>query len=112
MSVYILGFYTLTNKLVENSTRLDVQREFEEMFSMQGENKDNVVNLLTDKYVNYKQSYVKHLLFNQNTPNLSECRFQCFRKKIFFQLKRWSMHHWILCTFSLPQLTTMRLKET
>ena len=72
MSVYILGFYTLTNKLAKYISIQDIQHEFEKIFPMSGENKDNVVNLLTEGYVNYKQSYVKHLLFNPNTTNLSE----------------------------------------
>ena len=66
MSVNVLGFYTLTNKLA----REDIQREFEEMFSMRAE--EDVVSQLTEEYANYKQSYVKHLLFNPNTTNLSE----------------------------------------
>ena len=60
--------YTVAEK------RLDIQRQFDQMFSMPTEKKEDVTKIIAEGYLNYKKSHVKHFLFNPDTRNMSEFR--------------------------------------
>ena len=70
------GFHALVNRADIQPTfgkkRLDLQREFDQTFPIATKKKEDALKSLTEGYLNYKRSYVKHLLFNPDTPNLSE----------------------------------------
>ena len=70
------GFHALANRLDKNQTvdkeRLELQKEFDQMFPMMTEKEDDTMKLSVEGYLNYKKSYVKNLLFSPERQNLSE----------------------------------------
>ena len=65
--------------------KVDFQKEFDQMFPMPTEKRKDAMKLLSDRYVNYKHNYVKHLLFSPDRQNLSEfSQFHTFKNMIFF----------------------------
>ena len=66
--------------------RLDLQRQFDQMFSMPTEKKGDVTKIIAEGYLNYKKSHVKHLLFSPDTQNMSEfIQFTTLNDTILFQ---------------------------
>ena len=72
--------YTVAEK------RLDLQRQFGQMFSMPTKKKGDVTKIIAEGYLNYKKSHVKHFLFSPDTPNTSEfIQFTTLNDTILFQ---------------------------
>ena len=51
----------------DGEDRVDFLKEFDQMFPMPAQKREDV-----EGYLNYKQSYVKHLLFSSDAQSLSE----------------------------------------
>ena len=47
----------------------------QQMFPASAEEKLNEVKLVTESYHKYKREFVKHLFFNPDNENLSECLY-------------------------------------
>ncbi len=56
----------------EGEDRVNFLKEFDKMFPMPAEKRKDAMKILSDRYANYKQNYVKHLLFSPDRQNLSE----------------------------------------
>ena len=52
--------------------REDFEKEFDQMFPMPAQKREDVTKFIVEVYLNYKRSYVRQLLFSPDTPNLSE----------------------------------------
>ena len=75
----------MTRRLHKYNEGLDLQSELEQLFSTPMEEDDKFLRLLTERYMNYKVNYVKHLLFNPDTQNMSKLII-FFKLNIYVQL--------------------------
>ena len=55
-------------------------QKFRQLFPGSAERKEEVLDSWREQYKRYKESYVKHLLFDPEEPNLSEQRMLWFTK--------------------------------
>ena len=82
---FLPGLRALTRRLDEYNEGLDLGSELEQLFSTPMKEDDKFLRLLTERYMNYKVNYVKHLLFNPDTQNMSKLII-FFKLNIYVQL--------------------------
>ena len=71
----------MTRRLDKYNEGLDLQSELEQLFSTPMEEDDKFLSLLTERYMNYKVNYVKHLFFNADTQNMSKFNNHIFQTR-------------------------------
>ena len=70
----VLGFHTLSLELDKYLHEIDgtqLYSALQQMLSLPGGLKEEE-DVWMEEYIRYKKRYVKHLLFNQDLPNLSK----------------------------------------
>ena len=75
----------MTHKLDDYNEGLDLGSEFEQLFSTPMEKEDQSLRLLTERYMSHKVNYVKHLLLNPDTQNMSKF-IKIFKPNIYVQM--------------------------
>ena len=71
LSQVLLGFHSLIGGVKSNAWESDADRhKFRQLFSGSAERKEDGLESLVKLYMNYKESYVKHIKFDPKEPNL------------------------------------------
>ena len=72
LSHVLLGFHSLIGGVKSNAWESDADRhKFRQLFSGSADRKEDGLESLVKLYMSYKESYVKHIIFDPKEPNLS-----------------------------------------